>query len=197
MLYYYIIYCLKDAEALLPGNHALGFVRDDVEPDRLGQGAALSDRYDVPLLHGEGGGAVHGDVLVALLESAVLLDVVQVIPPDDDGALHLGRYDEPLQDAAADRNVPREGALLVDVISFDGGIGRFDSETDVLEEPHRLLALVPDGALSSDEDRILLLVRLFVLVAFSVLACNFDHCDAWRIPRLLFCERVREKRKID
>jgi len=37
----------------------------------------------------EAGGEVHGHVLVALLEAVVLADVVQVVPTDDDGALHL------------------------------------------------------------------------------------------------------------
>lgn len=37
----------------------------------------------------EARGQVHGHVLVALLEAIVLADVVQVIPADDDRALHL------------------------------------------------------------------------------------------------------------
>ena len=43
----------------------------------------------------------------------VLGDVVQVISPDDERAGHLGRDDLAGQDAAADRDVAREGALLV------------------------------------------------------------------------------------
>lgn len=37
----------------------------------------------------EAGGEVHRHVLVALLKAVVLADVVQVVPADDDGALHL------------------------------------------------------------------------------------------------------------
>ena len=45
----------------------------------------------------------------------VLLDVVQVVATDDDGALHLGGLDDARQDATADGHVAGEGALLVDV----------------------------------------------------------------------------------
>lgn len=37
----------------------------------------------------EAGGQVHRHVLVALLKPVVLADVVQIIPADDNGALHL------------------------------------------------------------------------------------------------------------
>jgi len=65
---------------------------DDVETDGLGEGSALTDSHDVTLLHtGEGGGAVSGEVLVSLLESVVLLDVMQVVSSDNDGSSHLSR----------------------------------------------------------------------------------------------------------
>jgi hypothetical protein len=65
---------------------------DDVETDGLGEGSALTDGHDVTLLHtGECGGAVSGEVLVSLLESVVLLDVMQVVSSDNDGSSHLSR----------------------------------------------------------------------------------------------------------
>jgi len=65
---------------------------DDVETDGLGEGSALTDGHDVTLLYtGEGGGAVSGEVLVSLLESVVLLDVMQVVSSDNDGSSHLSR----------------------------------------------------------------------------------------------------------
>ncbi len=35
-----------------------------------------------------------GDVLVSLLESVVLLDIVEIVSSDDDGSLHLGRNND-------------------------------------------------------------------------------------------------------
>ena len=79
----------------------------DVEADGLGQGSALPGGHDVPLLGLEGGGAVHRQVAVALLESVELLDVVQVVTSDDDGALHLRRDHHALKHSAADADVPQ------------------------------------------------------------------------------------------
>lgn len=74
---------------------SLGFDLDNVEADGLGEGSALADGNDVTFLNtGEGWGAVSGEVLVSLLESVVLLNVVQVVSSDDDGSLHLGRNDD-------------------------------------------------------------------------------------------------------
>ena len=68
---------------------------DNVEADGLGKGSALADGHDVTLLNtGEGGGAVSGKVLVSLLESVVLLDVVQVVSSDNEGSSHLSRNDD-------------------------------------------------------------------------------------------------------
>lgn len=71
---------------------SLGLNLDHVEADGLGEGSALADGHDVTLLNtGEGGGAVSGQVLVSLLESVVLLDVMQVVSSDNDGSSHLSR----------------------------------------------------------------------------------------------------------
>ena len=73
----------------------LDFLADNVEADGLGKGSALADGHDVTLLNtGEGGGAVSSKVLVSLLESVVLLDVVQVVSSDNDGSSHLSRNDD-------------------------------------------------------------------------------------------------------
>ena len=72
----------------------LGVELDNVEADGLGERSALANGHDVTLLNtGEGGRAVSGDVLVSLLESVVLLDVVQVVSSHNDGSLHLSRND--------------------------------------------------------------------------------------------------------
>ena len=153
---------------------------DNIELDSLGQGAALSNGHNISLLNSEGRCAVGVDVLVTLLETTVLLDVVEVVATDDDGALHLGGDDESLQDLASDGNVTGEGALLVDVVALDRGIGGLDTKADILNPAHRL-HLPGVGALAGDEDGILALVSLLVLyrvppphdnIAQVILHCN-------------------------
>lgn len=67
----------------------LDLFAEDVEADGLGQGTALANSHDITGLDTESGGAVDGDVGMALLEPVVLLDVVKVIASDDDGPRHF------------------------------------------------------------------------------------------------------------
>jgi hypothetical protein len=101
---------------------------DDVETDGLGEGSALTDGHDVTLLHtGEGGGAVSGEVLVSLLESVVLLDVMQVVSSDNDGSSHLSRNNNTLKDSASNGDVWGEGALLVNILSLNSLSGSLEA----------------------------------------------------------------------
>jgi hypothetical protein len=61
---------------------------------------------------------VHGHVPVPLLEPVVLLDVVQVIPSDDDSVPHLHLDDGAGEEAAANVHVAGERTLLVDVVAL-------------------------------------------------------------------------------
>ena len=71
---------------------SLGVNLDNVEANGLGKRSALTNSHDITLLNtGEGGGAVSGEVLVSLLESVVLLDVMQVVSSDNNGSSHLSR----------------------------------------------------------------------------------------------------------
>ena len=70
--------------------NVLDFLAENVEADGLGKGTALANGDDITGLDTEGRGAVHGDVLVTLLESVVLLDVVKIITTDDQSAVHFG-----------------------------------------------------------------------------------------------------------
>lgn len=97
---------------------SLGAARDDlegVEADSLGKRSALADDNLVAFVAAEARGKVGRDVGVALFVTLVLLDEVQVVHAHDDGAVHLGRLDDTGQDAATDRHVAGERALLVDV----------------------------------------------------------------------------------
>lgn len=79
----------------------------------LAEGAALADGDLVTLLDTESRRDVGGDILVPLLVTRVLLDEVEVLPADDNRAVHLGGNDGASEDTAADRDEAGEGALLV------------------------------------------------------------------------------------
>ena len=67
---------------------------------------------------------MRGQRRVALLETIVLGNVVQVVTANDNRPLHLGRLDDARQDAAANRHVTSERALLVDVLACAGASAR-------------------------------------------------------------------------
>ncbi|KAG8140909.1 hypothetical protein E2320_003537, partial [Naja naja] len=134
---YYMEHPLQELSLDLP--ISLGHL-ENVEPDSLAEGAALSHCHDIPNLHiPEAGRQVHRHVLVPLLEVVVFADVVQVVPADDDGALHLHLGDHTGEDAAPDGDVAGEGALLVDVGTLDGLLGGLEAQADVLVVAGQLL----------------------------------------------------------
>lgn len=57
-------------------------------------------------------------VLVALFETVVLLDVMQVVSSDDNGPVHLHLGDDTGQNATTDGDLAGEGTLLVDVVTL-------------------------------------------------------------------------------
>ena len=80
----------EDEDLLDVAFDVLHLLADNVEADGLGEGSALADGNDITHADAEGGGAVGRHGLVALLESVVLPDEVQVVTTDDDRVLHLG-----------------------------------------------------------------------------------------------------------
>ncbi len=117
---------------------------------------ALTNGDEISVLDAnKGRAAVSGHVLVTLLIAIVLWHIVQVVAAHNNGALHLGADDGSSQDASADGDVAGEGALLVDVGSGDGLLGRLEAQANVLE-PAGALAL-GDDALIVEEDGLLLL----------------------------------------
>lgn len=104
--------------------------------DGLGEGSALADKGNVTDLDGEGGGAVGSEVSVSLLVSVIFGDVVEVVPSDDNGAVHFGGDDDALQDLTPDADVAGEGAFLINVVALDGFLGGLEVESDVLVVPH-------------------------------------------------------------
>ena len=82
-----------------------------------------------------------GDVAVSLLITihqvaheflpSILLDVSEIVTADNDGAFHLSRDDEALQDGATDGNVGSEGALLINVLATNSSLRGLNTETDI------------------------------------------------------------------
>lgn len=69
---------------------------------------------------------------MTLLVSVVFWNIVQVVTSDDDGTVHLGRDNGTGQDLTSDRDVTNEWALLVNVVTSDGGLWGLETQTDLL-----------------------------------------------------------------
>ena len=74
-------------------------------------------------------------IIVFKFLPVVLLDVVQVITPDDDGPVHLHLGDDSGQDTSTDGDFAGEGTLLVDIVSGLGLVGDLETQAGVAEEP--------------------------------------------------------------
>ena len=105
-----------------------------------------------------------GHVLVALLEPVVLLDVVKVVTPDDNGPVHLHLGDDASKDTPTDGNLASEGALLVNVVAIFGLIGDLEAEAGVAEKPG--LGWL-QASLLVEEDGGLLLIGPFGLIGHN------------------------------
>ena len=97
-----------------------------------------------------------GDVRVALLKTVVLLNVVEVVTAQNNGALHLGGDDDTAEDPAADGNVTSEGTLLVDVAATNCSVRRLEAQTNATKVTRDLCVLC-DRALSAEVNGGLLL----------------------------------------
>eukprot|EP00804_Cyclotella_cryptica_P023606 CCRYP_011945-RC/>CCRYP_011945-RC protein AED:0.47 eAED:0.52 QI:0/0/0/1/0/0/3/0/178 len=146
---------LEHAKLLPSGTLPLSLVSDNIELDSLRQRTALSNCDNISFLHGEAGAAMSVDVLVTLLITLVLGDVVEVVPTNDNGALHLSGDDKTLDNLTTNGDVSREGALLVDIVALNGGIGGFDPKTDIFDPAHGLHLFSVDITLTGDENSIL------------------------------------------
>lgn len=97
---------------------------EDIEAHGLGERSALTNGHDIADNRvTECWGAMDRHVAMPLLESVVLLNEVQVIPPDNDSAGHLHLSDHAGQDTSSDADIASEGALLVNVGALAGLTG--------------------------------------------------------------------------
>jgi hypothetical protein len=109
---------LADVAHNLVGSHF-----EHVEMDCLGQWTALSNEDDVTFFYWESRGNMGRDISMSLFVSVVFGDVVQVISPDHNGALHLGWDDDSLQNFAPNGDSRGEGTFLIDVVWFNCLLG--------------------------------------------------------------------------
>lgn len=166
---------LEGTESLLSLDGTLGLVGDNIEPNSLTQRTALSDGYNITILYGEGWGAVSGNILVSLLKTTVLGNVVKVISPYNNCALHLGGANQSSKDTSTNGNVSSEGTLLVNKVSLNSTIGSLDSKSNLLDETHGFLTLSSNGTLTGDENGLLSLVGFLVLIALFVCSGYTGH----------------------
>lgn len=139
--------CLEQSELLLSGTEDLILLDlEDVESNSLRKWSALSASDNVTLLNIEAGRAVNSGVLVALLETVVLLDVMEVVATNNDGSGHLGRNNHSSEDSSTDGNITSERALLVNIGAGDGFLGGLETKADVLPPALRLLGSNTNGA---------------------------------------------------
>jgi len=75
---------------------------------------------------------VDGSVVMSLLETVVLLDVVEVVAANNDGSGHLVGNNHGSEDSSTNRNVASEWALLVDVSTVNGLLWSNETKADVL-----------------------------------------------------------------
>ena len=104
---------------------------------------------------------------VPLLESVVLLDVVQVISSEDDSSSHLVRKNDTLEDSASDRNIRGEWALLVNVRSGEGLLWGLEAKANLLGVSGDTSLLRGHGLLGVKENAVLLLEGSFGLQIIS------------------------------
>lgn len=104
----------------------------DVESNSLRDRSALPNGNNVTLRDSESRRNVSRQVLVSLLVSVVFGNVVQVFSSDDNGSVHLGGDNSTGQNLTSDGDVTDEWALFVDVGSLNGGLGRLETQTNIL-----------------------------------------------------------------
>lgn len=80
------------------------------------------------------------DVGVTLLISLVLLDIVQIVPSDDDCAVHLRALHLAAQNSSANGYISRKWALVVDVCALDSLLGGLEAQANSFVPPAASLA---------------------------------------------------------
>lgn len=69
---------------------------------------------------------------MSLFVSVVFWNIVQVVSSDDDGSVHLGRYNGTGQDLTSNRDSTNKWTLLINVRSLNSSLWGLESQTDIL-----------------------------------------------------------------
>ncbi len=141
--------------------------------DGLSEGSALSDSDDITFLDSETRRAVSNEVSVSLFISIVLFDIVEIVSSDNDGIFHLVRDDHSSKDFSSNADISSEGTFFVNVISLNGFLGGFESESDISEVSDSLSSLREEEFLIAIENSGLFLVSLFFLFDHVMRFINF------------------------
>merc|ERR1719221_1782040 len=154
---------------------------ENIESHSLCQWAALPNCNNVTFFHIECWRAVCRHHGMTFLESVKLLDVMQVVAPDGDCALHLCGHDHTSQDLTADTHVACEWTLLVDVFAFLCFFWGREAKTYVAKVSICALGFFTQEPLGTNEDRILLLEGFLVLIhgcglRFKIQSCRLAIC---------------------
>ena len=75
---------------------------------------------------------MHCDVSVSFLVSVVFGDIMEIVPTNNKGPLHLVTDDDTLEDLAPDGNIASEWAFLINIFGFNGFLGCFESQSNIL-----------------------------------------------------------------
>lgn len=124
---------LEESELLLGGTKDLVLLNlENVETNSLRQRSALARSHNISLLNVEARRSMHSRVLVALLETVVLLNVVQVMATNNNSSGHLGGHNHTSEDSTSNGNIAGEGALLVDISTVYGFLWCGETKANVL-----------------------------------------------------------------
>jgi hypothetical protein len=106
-----------------------------------------------------------GNIAVALLETVVLLDVMEVVTSNNDSSLHFVSLDNTFENTTADADVASERAVLVDISTLDSFFGGLESQAYVLviTVPLSSSTFLAEDTTGTQEDGLLLLEGLLVL----------------------------------
>merc|ERR1719219_2025699 len=103
-------------------------------------------------------------------------DVMEVVPPDDNCALHLRRNHHAFQDFSTDADIPGEGAFLVDIVSLFGLLWRRETHANITPVTKALSAFLAQLLLSTKGDAVLPLESPLGLIHGSTCTQNLLAC---------------------
>lgn len=82
---------------------------------------------------------MRGHVTVALLETVILSNIMEVISTDDNGSLHLHFDNCTTKNSTSDGDTAYKRTFLVDIFSLDSLTGNFEAQTNISSVPNLLL----------------------------------------------------------